>query len=40
MSEVIRSNIECDFLDEFINEFKTKKIPKKFNSFIRKFFIS
>ena len=26
MAEVIRSNIECDFLDEFINEFKTKKI--------------
>ena len=26
MSELIRSNIECDFLDEFINEFKTTKI--------------
>jgi hypothetical protein len=26
MSEVIRSNIECDFLDEFIKEFKTTKI--------------
>ena len=26
MLEVIRSNIECNFLDEFINEFKTTKI--------------
>ena len=26
MSYLIRSNIECNFLDEFINEFKTTKI--------------
>ena len=26
MSDLIRSNIECNFLDEFINEFKTTKI--------------
>ena len=34
MAEVIRSNIECDFLDEFINEFKTTKI--NINNFAEK----